>query len=40
MTENFENNNRNKSIKELKAEGKKLGYTGYSKLNHAELQTY
>jgi len=32
MTENFENN-RNRSIKELKTEIKKRGHTGYSKLN-------
>ena len=37
MTENFENNNRNRTIKELKAEAKKLGHTGFSKLNKAQL---
>ena len=37
MTENFENNNRNGTIKELKAEAKKLGHTGFSKLNKAQL---
>ena len=37
MTGNFENNNRIRSIKELKAEAKNRGYTGYSKLNRAQL---
>ena len=37
MTENFENNNRNRTIKELKAEAKNRGHTGYSKLNKAQL---
>ena len=37
MTENFENNNRNRSIKELKAEAKRRGHTGYSKFNKAQL---
>jgi len=37
MTENFENNNRNRSIKELKAEAKRRGHAGYSKLNKAQL---
>ena len=37
MTENFGNNNRNRSIKELKAEAKNRGHTGYSKLNRAQL---
>ena len=35
MTENVGNNNRNRSIKELKAEAKNRGHTGYSKLNRA-----
>jgi len=37
MTENFENSNRIRSIKELKAEAKNRGHTGYSKLNRAQL---
>jgi len=37
MTENFDNNNRFRSIKELKAEAKNRGHTGYSKLNRAQL---
>jgi len=36
MTENFENNNRNRTIKEFKAEAKRRGHTGYSKLNKAQ----
>ena len=38
MTENFENNNRNRTIKELKAEAKRRGFTRYSKLNKAQLR--
>ena len=37
MTENFENNNRNMSITDLKAEAKRRGFTRYSKLNKAQL---
>jgi len=37
ITDNFEHNNRNRSIKELKAEAKKRGQTGYSKFNKAQL---
>ena len=33
MTESFENNNRIRSVKELKAEAKNRGHTGYSKLS-------
>jgi len=38
MTENFENNNRNRTTKELKAEAKRRGFTRYSKLNKAQLR--
>ena len=38
MTENFENNNRNRTIKELKAEAKRRAFTRYSKLNKAQLR--
>jgi len=37
MTESFENNNRTMSVKELKAEAKRRGFTRYSKLNKAQL---
>ena len=37
MTESFENNNRIRSIKDIKAEAKYRGHTGYSKLNRAQL---
>jgi len=37
MTENFENNNGIRSIKELKAEAKNNSHTGYSILDRAQL---